>query len=237
MHNTTSKISDSLQMIDSQSLATQMKDSYMANAENGMHGFGGIIRTTNPVTGRPLIKPNIFVQRGRTFALEKLFGDHAPDESGYIKNNNRTINLFRIGSGGAPANDLFSPLVPSPLDTNLSVIEPFRVVDVLRPDTFLLPGEENVYFQPVVEGNLTKYMAKAFDDTPRWVLNKADNKIYRSIEISINETDARNKKINELGLCISTADHTDIELFSRWTSDTVSFSGNTSMVYEYLVYA
>lgn len=225
------------QIVDSLELAEAMKESYQEHLNNGLPGMGGIVRAINPETGKPILKKNIFVQRGRTFTLEKLFGEAVPTEHYPLQNLNRTINLFRAGSGGAPANDPFSPVAPSPLDTDLSVPEPFRIVDPDDPNTALTPEEVGKYHQPQTVDGKTHYFAKTFDATPTWVVNKADNKIYRSIQLSIEMKDLRDRKINEIGLCISTDDHNDIELFSRWTTETIAFRDSMAMVFEYLVYA
>lgn len=239
MDNQNTSLSQGItRVVDDLNLAEDMKKSYQANLENGIPGMGGIVRGVNPVTGKMILKSNIIVQRGRTFSLEKLFGDVVPAQYNYTQNIDRTINLFRVGSGGAPAADPFNPTPPAATDEDLSIKAPFRIVDPNDPSTFLTASEEGIYFQPEVQPDgRTFYFSKAFDAVPTWIVNKAENRIYRSIQLTIDPKDVRGFGINELGLCISDSNHENIELFSRFTTETIPFFGNTGMVFEYLVYA
>lgn len=227
-----------LQFIDSADLADEMQ----LARKDSTAGLGGVVEIRDAETGALLVRrKNIFVLRGRTFLLEKLFNDQVAADSGYIQNLARKINLFRIGSGGTPEGSPFAPIPPSPLDMNLATPIAFRSVHQDDVDTHLTEEEQSIYHEPMVDGvdsTITHYYAKTFEQlTPPLVLNKATNETYRLITLMLSEKDCREQFINELGLCISTDEFGDIELFSRLTFSTEHMTGNKSLLISYYTYA
>lgn len=219
----------------------QLADAMKKNLDKGLESAGGILEIVNPANGKSILRKNIFLQRGRTFTIEKLFGITAPADTMYIQNLSRTINLFRIGSGGAPINDPFNPSPVAPTQMDLNSPEPFRVVDQNDSKTWIDESDKDKY--PVFEedGDGKKlYKYKRFDPAEsNFVVNKVDNKIYNHLQLYISPDDARDLKINELALCISTSTFTDIEQFSAVTFDTESMSSETNkgLLIHYYVYA
>lgn len=202
-------------------------------------GIGGIMQGVDPVSGRVLFRrKNIVTLRGRTFALENLYKDLAPAESGYVRDLLRQINLFKVGSGGAPINDPFSPIAPSALDLDLVNPVAFRTVNRLVAETALLDEEVPIYQLPVVDGDYTYYYGKRFENTdPEWVLDKDKNTVYKVLNLMISPKDVRNAKINELGLVFSTSEFGSPELYSRVTFDTESFTEIKGLLFQYFTYA
>lgn len=202
-------------------------------------GIAGIVQGVDPATGRVLFRrKNVVTLRGRTFALENLYKDLAPAESGYVRDLLRQINLFKVGSGGAPVNDPFSPIAPSALDLDLVNPVAFRVVNRLVAETALLGEEVPIYKLPVVKGDNTYYYGKRFENTdPEWILDKAKNTVYKVLNLMISPKDVRNAKINELGLVFSTSTFGSPELYSRVTFDTESFTEIKGLLFQYFTYA
>ena len=224
------------EMIDSHELADKMNE-----ADPMCTGLAGIVEFVNPETGKTLLRRhNLVVQRGRTFALEKMYGVNAPDSAGYVADLNRKILMFSVGTGGCPANDPFSPTPVQPTDVELRSKVPLRIVDPANSTTSISP--EDAPFYPIYEtiGGKKHYNYKKFNENDaQFVVNKSENKIYRRLPIYISELDCRDQKINELGLYFCNPDHGHVEMYSRLTFDTESMSSvvNKGLLIYYYTYA
>jgi hypothetical protein len=204
---------------------------------------GGVLEfvdMVNPVTGNNLLRKNAIVQRGRTFALEKIHNILAPVETGYIRDLNRSILLFGVGTGGTPVDQPFAPIPVANDSTSLTTPVPFRVVDPNNATTAIAESEISSY--PIFTGLNGKrnYYYKTFDQAQtQFVVNKADNKIYRKIPLYISPNDCRGLKINEIALFFCTAIYGNIEMYSKATFDTESMSTNTGkgLLINYYTYA
>ena len=235
------------EVIDDLNLAEAMEKSLSAEDNSVMAmlgaGLGGVLEFPEVITtstGRPLLRKNLVVQRGRTFALEKIHGMLVPVDAGYVRNLDRTISFFGIGTGGTPADKPFNPNPVAHTDMGLTTQVPFRIVDPADPATNI-PTEDQASF-PFFTTNATKkeYRYKKIDKSAStFVVNKADNKIYCKLPLMISPLDARNQKINELALFIASATNTDIEMYSRSTFDTESMSQATGkgLLVNYYTYA
>ena len=224
------------EMIDSHELADKMNEADPMGA-----GLAGVVEFVNPETGKTLlVRHNLVVQRGRTFALEKMYGVDAPTGANYTADLSRTIMLFSVGTGGCPANDPFSPIPVQPTDVELSSKVPLRIVDPANSLTNIKP--EDVPFYPIYEtiGGKKHYKYKKFNESDaQFVVNKSENKIYRRLPIYISELDCRDQKINELALYFCNSDHKNVEMYSRLTFDTESMSSvvNKGLLIYYYTYA
>jgi hypothetical protein len=198
------------------------------------------IRIEDAETGRVLLqrRENKVVLRGRVFSLEKLY-NHNSNYLNYVNNLDREINLFKIGSGGTPMNDPYSPIAPDINDRDLTNPVPFRVVNATVPETALTLEEQTIYHLPVVEGNLTKYYGKRFETFfPEWVIDPAKNTVFRRLQLLINIRDARNSIINELALFFSTPDtFSDAEIYSRVTFPNEAIQDTKTLRIYYYTYA
>jgi len=225
---------------------------------NNTTNLKGVVKFINPDTGETIFeKENLIVLRGRTFALEKLFGVPITG-SPYIQNLNRSVALFKIGKGGTPEGDPFNPIVPEYFHTSLSDEVPFITVDpnkltsgdiekASNPSivTELSIDQQHKYYMPVVDTldpEVTHYYGKNFEDA-EWVFDEVNNEVYRELSLFISAIDARGKYINELGLFIAEYDevnneYLNLELFSKLTFDTEPLSNNTkSILIQYRIYA
>ncbi|ALN97997.1 hypothetical protein Bp8pS_318 [Bacillus phage vB_BpuM-BpSp] len=220
-------------------------------------GLRGRVNVYDDLGNLILQKDNLIVMRGRTFALEKLFNSPIDaEESGYKVNMNRTISLFKIGSGGADlASTPFQPFTPVYSDEDLSQPVPFVVQDPKKNED---PEKENnpsivealseeqskkYYIPNVKEDGTTEFYGKVFESQPQWVFNKETNEVYKKITLKVNIDEARGFYINELGLVIAEYDEEnntfdDSELFSRITFDSESLTSLTkTLLFEYLIFA
>lgn len=242
------------------------------------------------------ISENLITLRGRAFALEKLFGEEIhpsniviesvnpfalpgntainipswitnPDPAkDYVMDLGRQICLFSVGNGSTEINDWFNPLPPSPEDTGLANIIPFRRVPAVAGSGSLVPDssqwdqtDKESYFNPkLVNVSGTDYFdfyAKRFSEIePRLYIDISANRVYRKLELSISPHDCRvagqnRDMINELSLIIARQDrlaaamddpeNTDLleEIYSRVTFRTEAIYGNKSLLIEYYTYA
>jgi hypothetical protein len=202
-------------------------------------------------------KDNLIVMRGRTYALEQLFNDPIdPTTSGYKVNMNRTICLFKVGSGGADVNSApFQPFTPLYSDEDLAIPVPFVTQDSDKYDSqektnnpsiieTMSSAQKKIYYNPTIrENGTTEYYSKVFEVKPQWVFNKSTNEVYKKIMLKVNANEARGYMVNELGLLIGEYDqannqYLDTELFSRVTFDTESLTSLTKgLLIEYLIFA
>lgn len=197
------------------------------------------IRLIDANTGRVLInrKHNIITHRGRTFALEKLYGDTNNLNSYSIKNLNRSINLFSVGDGGCPQGDPFSPILPSPLDLQLANKVPFQ--NKVAGDNGDNGVDTDKYpVTPSTESGRDLYYYKRFNILdPEWFIDRPTNTVYKKLDLIVDITDCRNEYVNELGLFFSTSTFTQIEMYSRVTFPTESITGNKRILVEYYTFA
>jgi hypothetical protein len=202
-------------------------------------------------------KDNLIVMRGRTYALEQLFNDPIDASiSGYKVNMNRTICLFKVGSGGADVESSpFQPFTPLYSDEDLALSVPFVIEDPNKYDTpekqnnpsiieLMSSAQKAKYALPVSRSNgSTEYYGKVFEVKPQWVFNKETNEVYKKIMLKIDANEVRGYLLNELGLVMAEYDevnkvYRDSELFSRVTFDSESLTSLTkTLLIEYLVFA
>jgi hypothetical protein len=231
-------------------------------------GLTGIV-TMRDDSGRVVFEKrhNLIVLRGRTFALERLFGDSIGTNgvtggvAPYLSDINRTIVAFGVGRGGAPVSDPFSPYAPPPTGSSgvaLASPVPFRLHDTAAqgdgdPATFIPASEIGNYGGgQAVSGHATQtqYFMKEFDTTPAWFFDEATNTVYKQIELSISATDCRTASsnwINELCLYFARKDvaadpngavnFINAEMMSRITFSSEYLGPNKSLQISYRVYA
>lgn len=231
-----------------------MKDKYNVSQNSGSFMKGKVIFRDEE--GNILLeKDNLIVLRGRTFALEKLFNktidvNLAPN---YTRNLNRSICLFKIGTGGTPIDQPFNPFVPAPTDMNLAAEVPFITIDNDGVDDIdtsvyrtLGEGDDMRYYDGRVDSgdsSIKRYYAKAFDIVPEWNYNTSPDEVFMKVTLRIAAKDARGKYINELSLLLAsynagTNTYTDIEPFSRICFDTESLKNRTkTILIDYMIYA
>jgi len=244
-----------------------VRDEHVNRGHREGPGLSGIV-TMRDDTGRIVFEKrhNLIVLRGRTFALEKLFGGTISTSgvnggvAPYLSDLNRTICAFGVGRGGAPTSDPFSPYAPPPTGAAgvaLASPVPFRLHDTAAegdgdPLTFVPASEIGNYGGArAVEGRptQTEYLMKGFDGEPAWFFDEAANTVYKQIELSITEHDCRtlaSNYINELCLYFSRPDALDAngaqtyvnaEMMSRITFPTEALGPSKSLQISYRVYA
>lgn len=165
-----------------------------------------------------LDKNNLVLLRGRTFALEKMFG--ITNELGYGYNTanfiDKKICLFKVGNGGCVEGQPFN------ID-NTQIYPDARTLTNAIPFRLQIPGEnkpEGYYdLQPLNDGTGNEgYFAKTFEKI-EWV--KSDitaDEVGLKLTLKINEDDFKTIKdtdengivyykratyLNEIGLCIA----------------------------------
>jgi hypothetical protein len=237
--------------------AMVLADKYKKNPYSRQGLSGRIKLHVDDFGNKVLEKDNLIVLRGRTFALEKLFDSPIdPTTSGYKVNMNRTICIFKIGSGGCDVNSApFQPFTPLYSDENLATPVPFviedsqKYADQLKTDNpsiieAMTDADKHRYYLPSLKSNgSAEYYGKVFEVAPQWVFNKDTNEVYKKIMIKVDANEARGFLVNELGLVIAEYDsatntYVDDELFSRVTFDTESLTSLTkTLLIEYLIFA
>ena len=204
---------------------------------------GGVLEFVdmiNPETGNCLLRKNAIVQRGRTFALEKIHNILAPVEAGYIRDLNRSILLFGVGTGGTPVDQPFAPLPVANDAASLTTPAPFRIVNPNNASTAIAESEIASYPVYTEANGKRNYYYKAFDQAQtQFVVNKVDNKIYRKIPLYVSPNDCRGLKINEIALFFCTPIYGKIEMYSKATFDSESMSADTGkgLLINYYTYA
>jgi hypothetical protein len=215
-------------------------------------------------TGNIIVdKDNLIVMRGRTFALEKMFGQANTLEADYNTQNldGKKICLFKVGNGGCVDGQPFNVLPVIPSDCReLGNEIPFRLVfdGEDKPD-----GYYDV--KTVDEAAGTRgYYAKTFDNL-EWTRELPDgtnpedtDEICVKLTLQLTEDDFktvpeidenglteynRHTFVNELGLCIANQvknDVTDrmdnIELATRicFESEPYMNATKSSTIYYYI---
>jgi hypothetical protein len=216
----------------------------MRDQQNDTAALRGIVVVSDGETGEVLFtKKNTIVIRGRTFALEKMFNASSADVTGFNNNLNRSICLFKVGSGGTPASSPFTPLQVSALDTDLANAVPFRTMATADVAAWLQTPEGQAYTNVVAAGSNSNIMMKTFDSSS-WVYdttNASKTIIARKLTITISEKDCRGALINELGLFIASytnSSYSNFEMVSRLTMDTEAMGlNNKSLSIQYYIYA
>lgn len=209
-------------------------------------------------------KDNLVLMQTRVWLFEHLFKVDAPAELNYTKDNNRSVCLFTIGSGGADINaNPFAPFVPKFSDLELGQKIPFLTVDPDKANntesqanpsivTELTDAQKAMYYMPVSNSDgTTPYYAKRFKnataskpfgDSPGWVIDNYTGKVAFAIKMTIDSIDARGNMFNELGLIAATYDSgsntfNNPYLVSRITFDSESLSSLTKNIeIDYIVY-
>jgi hypothetical protein len=236
-----------------------MKDSYSLTDGNNFSdkkGFKTRVTFKSP-TGEVLaVGENLVVFRGRLFTLEKLFSVQLDTtiNNSFIRNHNRYVCLWKVGTGGAPLDDPFNPLVVQFSDRDMAAPYPYRKLIPSLGDALTEEETKWYYGKNIVEGPegdeehyYFKRMNLGTDFIPTWQVDEPNNIVSLMNTLLIDKLDCRGAKINELGLYIAKISpdpnnpqnvvFTDIELFSRITFDTESFKGNKSVIIEYLIFA
>lgn len=208
---------------------------------------------------------NLVLLRTRVWLFEQLFKTAPPTSYGGIKqDNNRSIGLFSIGSGGADINaSAFTPFTPKFNDKNLGQPVPFVTVDPDKPNnsesqsnpsivTSLSTEQTKKYYMPEdIPDGTRPYFAKRFKDatdanplgsSKKWVLDQNTGSVAFSLALSIDRDEARGSMFNEIGLWIArfnsaTNTYVNPELASRLTFSTESLAGLTKNIdIEYVLY-
>jgi hypothetical protein len=187
----------------------------------GLAGYLTLRDSTGRVVWR---KKNLIVLRGRTYALELLFGSPIGSSgvtSGpvpYVSDIGRTVIAFGVGNGGAPGSSPFTPYAP--VSTGAQGVElaspiPFRFHDTSQaasgdPSLYIESGEIASYANAaaVPGGTVTQfyYYLKLFQSNPpAWVFSESNNQVYKSVMLSVSNEDcqtAAGNSLNELCLYI-----------------------------------
>lgn len=202
----------------------------------------GHVTIVDDETGETLLdKDNLIVLRGRTFALEKMFGVPNTLEGVDFNTSNlekKTICLFKAGRGGTIEGQPFNVIPAIEADcSELGEEIPFRVKlyeNEERPEGYydLRDVTYSTDDGATVKGNYKGYYAKTFDSIT-WGRNEAvyaddQDEVYVKLTLKISEDDfktvpvtdengkitlTRHTFLNEIGLCI--ANHVKSDLQDR----------------------
>ena len=208
---------------------------------------------------------NLVLLRTRVWLFEQLFNIAPPSTyRGIKRDNNRSLCLFSIGSGGADLGaSAFTPFTPKFNDKELSQPIPFETIDPDKVNnsesqsnpsivTSLSTEQSKTYYmyEKLPDGT-TPYFAKRFkgatDENPlgvsrKWVLDQNTGSVAFSLTLSVDRDEARGTIFNEIGLWLarfnpSTNTYMNPELASRLTFDSESLSSLTKSIdIEYMMY-
>jgi hypothetical protein len=190
-----------------------------------------------------LKRENLVVMRGRVFALEKVFDlpMAATVAENFSTDLDRKVCLFKIGTGGTPLDDPFNPNKVKPLESDLSNSVPFRTLTVDESlddevsDLYQLLSTENAG----TDQELRKYFAKKIG-TQEWFYKAEENKAFIKVTLKISAEDARDQKVNELGLFLAKENEdgtfSDSEMFSRITFHSESLENTKAGTILYYVF-
>lgn len=200
-------------------------------------------------------KDNLITLRARCFILEILFGLNAPD--GYINNKDRTVCLFKIGSGGADLQA--SPLeaiAPAFSDTDMYSEIPFVIQTDLKdtlPEYQANPSilseldeeQKKMYYLPKEQpdGSIRYYGKRFEEDSDRLKLDTNNGVVYWHGSCRITAQEARGFVLNELGLVLAHYDeesnsYSDVELFSHICFSSIALTSlKRGVLVSYVVYA
>lgn len=180
---------------------------------------------------------NLVVGNGRELTLRKLFAMPYPNES-LTQLNQRAINMFGIGEGGAPVASPFIPISPTPADVRLNKEVPFRSI----PLNFILDnGDDARYFDKRIINNNQLFYKKLFTNK-ELIIDQIQNDYYVKITLDISDKDARGTVINELSLFSSIFDgvtYTAPLMATRVTfqSEPLAVETKKGLSIDYYVYA
>lgn len=210
----------------------------------------------DPLTNEVILeKDNLVTLRARAFVLELLFGLNATE--GYSNNKDRTVCLFKIGSGGADLQA--SPLeaiAPKFSDTDMYTDVPFVIVSDLKetlPEYQANPSiieelndeQKKMYYLPKEQpdGSI-RYYGKVFEkDSQRLKLDKNNGVVYWHGSCRITANEARGFVLNELGLVLAhyneeNNEYEDAELFTHITFSSIALTSlKNGVLIDYLLYA
>lgn len=209
---------------------------------------------------------NLVLMRARVWLFEQLFKVNPPTSYAppAVINNNRSVVLYSIGSGGADVNaSAFTPYTPKFSDSQLGQAIPFVIVDPDKNNDVstqsnpsivesLTPDQAKTYYmsQKKADGT-TAYYGKRFKgatDTSAlgsstgWNIDTTSGTVSFSLSLSIDEIDARGLMFNEIALWLgqfnsSNNTYKDLEMITRLTFSTVSLQSLTSTIdIEYILY-
>ena len=205
------------------------------NTASKKHNF---IIVRDPNTGAILqTRKNLVIRRGREFSLRKMFNIPYSSET-TVQLGNRFINLFGIGTGGTPSSEPFTPLVPTPGDSELNNPVPFRIA----PSSTPLSGSDALkYFDGRTMSSNISYYKKTFTNATL-ILDDANDDYYCKLTLNIDSTDARGSIISELGLytsMLSNGIYSNPLMATRVTfqSEPLTIGTNKGLEIEYYVYA
>lgn len=208
----------------------------LADHKINNHNF---IVVRDPATGEVLqVRKNLVLRSGREFDLRKIFGIPYAGES-VAALNSRTLCVFGIGTGGSPVANPFTPIAPTPADTELNTRVAFRTANAARP---LSSTDALKYTDSVTTGAETAYFKKTFTSTPSVTIDTARDQVYVKVPLSISAQDARDQLISELALYTAVQNsnvYSGFKIFSRVTFQTEPLQSATgkALDIDYYVYA
>lgn len=247
-----------LDLIDTMDMESDSAIQIPSNDRRSLHAFKGHAVFCDENGNVLLEKDNTIVLRGRTFALEKIFGISS---SGLGLNYNtqdlpnKKVCLFRCGTGGCIEGQPFNILPTASNCAKLSSEIPFRPV---------IAGESLTNYTDIRTGsdNIQYYWSKKFDsmvmdhNRSEGKTSTTEDEVYVKLTLKITEDDfatipttningdieyKRSTFINELGLYIANEDngnYRNYELFSRLTFESEPLFNNTKVIIiYYYIYA
>lgn len=248
-YNITMEVNEHFRLEDGIDLANKMNKPWLR----------GHVVFRDPVTGKVLLeKDNLILLRSRAYVLELISGLRVSANTDYNVNNyNRTIQLFKIGSGGADVTS--SPMeVVAPKFNNTELYQsiPFKIedpntnVDVQKKAnpsyvlSFTDEQKKTYYLDEESPDGSVSYYGKVFEkNSPRLVVNTTTNVCYFTCNLNITKEEARGQYLNELGLVLAnynskTNKYENAELFSHITFETISLKSlKRGVIISYNIYA
>lgn len=227
----------------------------MNSAPDGM-GLRGMVVFKTPQGKVLLVKKNLVVLRGRTFALENLF-DMDLDETfppDYAINRARKICLFKVGRGGTLPDDPFNPIVVQPLERDLADPAPFRTLVPGLGDAFVGEEGDRYFGENIIvggpDGDVMEYYFKRINVStsfnPEWEYDQQTNTVAVKMVLKLDDNDTEGMLINELGMFAAEmgvetgtgkVTFKDPEMVSRITFDTEAMKGNKEILIDYYIFA
>ena len=217
--------------------------------------LNGVVVIRDADTGEVLLtKKNLVVRAGRELALRQLFkmpyGTLSYENNIFLpstgtetlaKLNERTVNLFAIGKGGAPTASPFSPDPVRPADNDIVAPVGFRNSTAATP---LTAAEQKIYTDSrvsPVDPNTTVWYKKTFTKN-EIILDDATDSYYVKLKLDITNTEARDTIVNELCLYSSrliNGAYLEPKIFSRITFPTEPLYATNSkaLTIDYYIYA
>jgi hypothetical protein len=236
-----------VRVLNDSSLKEHLDDGFVSRMDvEKAHALGGLagLVVVRDHTGRVIARrKNLVVQRGRLFALEMIFGlstgtnrgtsnfEYWDESGGLVDNANRKVCLFGIGSGGTAPDSPFSPLVPNPTDLELTDPVPFKVLNTSLSETLAAPALADTLYNYMVpdetdaDNVLNSYFLKRVGQevgfAPVWEVDPDTNLISLRNDLIIDDDDAGDAVINEIGLYIAQEDLENEDYFLRYDKDQI----------------